>query len=244
VWRKLCLQFSLPIESYWSQNTSQKIRNTARITSSWIFFQSWNEKKGDISGGGWDFLRAHGPLKKSWWSQNPRQIRYERPRTLSWSPLFSWPESMWLLVFWNGQGKNEGLGVSHSSRYSRRFDGDLEWPHFQRHSICVPWVADPAKLGHREWRRVLFWIEEKEWEFTRETFPGHFVCKTYPTLCIIVDAPDRTSCILFWISVEQMALRKPSMATTKSSRLLKRYSEKSLLIDSKKKQSHNVRSEL
>jgi hypothetical protein len=104
-------------------------------------------------------VHAYGPLKKSWWSQNPGKMRYERPLALSSSILFSWPESMWFLTLWNGQWKNEGWGISHSPRYSRLFDGDLEWPHFRRRPICVPSVADPPKLSHRERLRILFWIE-------------------------------------------------------------------------------------
>jgi hypothetical protein len=32
-------------------NTTQKVRNTTKITSSQIFFQSWKEEKRGISGG-------------------------------------------------------------------------------------------------------------------------------------------------------------------------------------------------
>jgi hypothetical protein len=52
------------------------------------------------------------------------------------STLFSSAESMWRLALWNDQGKNEGSVISHSSRYSRPFDGDLEWPHFGRRPTC------------------------------------------------------------------------------------------------------------
>jgi hypothetical protein len=43
--KKTMFAISLPIGSYWSQNTSQNVRNTTKITSSQAFFQSWNEKK-------------------------------------------------------------------------------------------------------------------------------------------------------------------------------------------------------
>jgi hypothetical protein len=42
--RKVCLRFSFPIGSCWPQNTSQKVKNTTKVTSSRIFCQSWNEK--------------------------------------------------------------------------------------------------------------------------------------------------------------------------------------------------------
>jgi hypothetical protein len=66
---------------------------------------------------------------------------------------------MRLLVLWNGQGKNEGSGISHCSRSSPPFDRDLKWSNFRRRSICVPWVEDPVNLRHWERLRVLFWIK-------------------------------------------------------------------------------------
>jgi hypothetical protein len=39
-------------------------------------------------------------------------------------------------------------------------------------------VEDTVNLGHWERCRVLFWINEREWEFIRQTFPGHLIRKT------------------------------------------------------------------
>jgi hypothetical protein len=184
VWRKLCSLFSLPIGSCWSQNTSQKVRNTIKMTSSQIFSQSRNEKKEvEVEATTWDVLRTHRSLSKSCWRRNPRKIRSESPRKLSSFTLFSWSESTWLLALW--RNKKEGSRISHSSRYSPAFDGDLEWPHFRRSPVCVLWVADPSKLGHGERWRVLFWIKQKRMEIHsinthRESYRQNFLGTGYP----------------------------------------------------------------
>jgi hypothetical protein len=64
MWSKWCLLFPLPIGSCWSRITSQKVRNSTKMTSAQIYFQSWNEKKRDISGGSkLELLRTHGSLE-------------------------------------------------------------------------------------------------------------------------------------------------------------------------------------
>jgi hypothetical protein len=47
-------------------------------------------------------------------------------------------------------------------------------------------VEDPVQLGHWERWRVLFWIKQKEWEFIRQTFPGHLIGKTFWTSSILL----------------------------------------------------------
>jgi hypothetical protein len=183
-WRQLCLRLSLPIGSCWSQNTSQNARNTARITSSRIFFQSWNKKKRDISGGS-----KVGLFTCKWTTQKvmmaaksmKNSIRKASSALIIHLILLTWVHVTF--GFLECLREKWEIGNSHSSRYSRPFDGDMEWPHFRRRPICVSWVTDPPQLDHRKQRGVLFWIKEKEWELTRETFPGHLIGKTYLTPC-------------------------------------------------------------
>jgi hypothetical protein len=142
-------------------------------------------EKRDITGKG-----KMGPFtftwitQKSWWWQNPRKNRSEKSRMPFSSTVFSdlSPRTFGSLEW---RRKNEGSRISHSSRYSPPFDGDLEWSHFPKCPIWVPWVENPPELNHGEPRSMLFWIKQNKWRFIQWRCSGHLIGTAFWTLSII-----------------------------------------------------------